>query len=126
GYDVAVGKDIDLGVGTEEMDPDLLIFVVPAAALVVIVLVILAATGSLSPTLAYAGQISAATIGLMTLAYKYLEAQNDASEVDYVTVSIEYGVWITVAGFIAIIAGALWARLQQAKTLPADQEESDP
>jgi hypothetical protein len=32
GYDLSVGTDIDLGVGTEEVDPDPIIFVVPLAA----------------------------------------------------------------------------------------------
>ena len=126
GYDLSVGTDIDLGVGTEEVDPDLIIFVVPLAAVAVIGLVILSTTGLLRPSLASAGQIAAASMGLMVLAFKWLDARSQSAEFDFVSVSIEIGVWVTVISFMAIIIGTVLIRLANAGPIPANPEENPP
>ena len=124
GYDLSVGTDLDLGVGTEELDPDPIIFVVPLAAVVVVGLVILSTTGVLRPSLASAAQIAAASMGLLVLAFKWLDARNQAAAYDFVSVSIEIGVWITVFSFIAIILGAVLARFAVAGSIQSEPEES--
>ncbi len=126
GYDLSVGTDIDLGVGTEEVDPDLIIFVIPLAAVVVIGLVILSTTGFLRPSLASTGQITAASMGLMVLAFKWLDARSQSAEFDFVSVSIEIGVWVTVISFVAIIIGAVLTRFANAGPTPVGPEENPP
>lgn len=126
GYDLSVGTDIDLGVGTEEVDPDPIIFVVPLAAVAVIGLVILSTTGVLRPSLASAGQIAAASMGLMVLAFKWLDAKSQTSDLDFVSVSIEISVWVTVISFVAVIIGAAFTRFANAGSIPAGPEENPP
>ena len=126
GFDLSVGTDIDFGVGTEELDPDPIIFVVPLAAVAVVGLVILSTTGALRPSLASAGQIAAASMGLMVLAFKWLDARNQASAYDFVSVSIQIGVWVTVISFVAIIIGAALIRFAIAGSSPAGPEENPP
>ena len=126
GYDLSVGTDIDLGVGTEELDPDPIVFVVPLAAVAAIGLVILSTTGVLRTSLASAGQIAAASMGLTVLAFKWLDARNQTADYDFVSVSIEIGVWITVISFITIIIGAVLTRFTSAGSISSVPEESPP
>jgi len=126
GFDLATGTEIDLGVGSEEVDPDLLIFVVPLAALVVLGLVILSAVEVLpsSPNWVLpTSQVAAASMGLLVLAYKWLDARSDTTDLDFVSFSIEIGIWGVAIGLIAIIVGATISRFEHARSAKTDPGE---
>jgi len=124
GLDLAVGTDIDLGVGKEEVEPDLIIFIVPLAALVVMGLVLLSAVDLFPGSLTAAGQVAAASIGLLVLAYKWLDSRGGTPESDLVSFSPEIGLWGVVVGLIAIIVGATISRLASSQSTPADSGET--
>jgi hypothetical protein len=123
GFDLAVGTEIDLGVGSEQLDPDFLIFVVPLAALVVLGLVFVSVIDVFPSSLAAAGQAAAATVGLLVLGYKWLDARSDTAEIDFVSFSIEIGVWGVVFGLVAIIIGAAVIRFEYARPAEIDPGE---
>lgn len=123
GLDLAVGTDIDLGVGREEVEPDLIIFIVPLAALVVMGLVLLSAVDIFPGSLTAAGQVAAASIGLLVLAYKWLDSRGGTPESDLVSFSPEIGLWGVVIGLIAIIVGATFSLLAAAQSTPLDPGE---
>ena len=124
GLDLAVGTDIDLGVGKEEVEPDLIIFIVPLAALVVMGLVLLSAVDLFPGSLTAAGQVAAASIGLLVLAYKWLDSRGGTPESDLVSFSPEIGLWGVVVGLIAIIVGATISRLASSQSTLADSGET--
>lgn len=124
GYDLVAGTDIDLGVGTEEVEPDLVFLAVPLAALVVFGLVLISALEVFPGSLAAAGQVAAASIGLLVLAFKWLEARSDSSDISLVSFSPEIGVWGVVAGLIVIIVGAILSRFESAGPKRIDPGET--
>ena len=126
GYELAAGTEVDLGVGTEEVDPDPLVFAVPGAAVVVIALVLVSVFDLVPSNLAAAGQVAAASIGLLTMAYKWLDARNDTAGLDFVSYSIEIGVWGVVIGFLAIIIGGTLDRFQEAGILTGGSDKTPP
>jgi Na+/H+ antiporter NhaC len=110
GYELATGTEIDLGVGVEEREADSTFFVVPLAAVIVIGLVLVSSIGRMTGSVAAAGEIAAATIGLILLAFKWLEARREAAEsipdtFDF-SFSPEIGLWAVVLGLVLIIVGA--------------------
>jgi multisubunit Na+/H+ antiporter MnhB subunit len=124
GYDLVAGTDIDLGVGTEEVEPDLIFLAVPLAALVVLGLVLISALDVFPGSLVAAGQVAASSIGLLVLAFKWLEARSDSSDVSFVSFSPEIGVWGVVIGLIAIIIGAILSLFEEAVSKRIDPEET--
>ena len=124
GYDLVTGTDIDLGVGTEEVEPDLIFLAVPLAALVVLGLVLISALGVFPGSLAAAGQVAVSSIGLLVLAFKWLEAKSDSSDISFVSFSPEIGVWGVVVGLIVIIVGAILSLSVSAESRRIDPEKT--
>jgi hypothetical protein len=124
GYELTTGTEIDLGVGSEEVEPDFVFLAVPLAALVVLGLVLTSALGVFPGTLAAAGQVSAASIGLFILAFKWLEARSDASDVGFVSFSPKIGVWGVVFGLIIIIIVSVLSFVGNARSIPVEPEET--
>jgi hypothetical protein len=120
GYELTTGTEIDLGVGAEEVESDLIFLAVPLAALIAAGLIFGAWTGSIPGTTAAAGQVAAASITLIILSYKWLEARSDASEVGFVSFSPEYGLWGVVLGLIVIAVTAIISRSVGERAPPSD------
>lgn len=121
GYELATGTEIDLGVGVEEREADWTFFLVPLAALAVIGLVLASSRGTMTGSMA-AGQIAAATIGLILLAYKWLDGRGEADS-DLVSFSPEIGLWGVVLGLILVILGATISRSNARGSPPYDLDE---
>jgi membrane protease YdiL (CAAX protease family) len=106
------------------VEPDLIFLAVPLAALVVLGLVLISALGVFPGSLAAAGQVAASSIGLLVLAFKWLEAKSDSSDISFVSFSLEIGVWGVVVGLIVIIVGAILSRFESTVSKRIDPEET--
>jgi hypothetical protein len=97
GYELAAGKDIGFGETTE---PDELIFLVPLAAIAAALITF----GTKSPVQMRLAQVICALVGLGVLGLKWM-AMQDANTYD-LTISTEYGLWGTIAGFLLLFISA--------------------
>jgi hypothetical protein len=113
GYELTTGKEIDLGVGSEDVEGDLYYLSVPLAVIVVIGLVLVNSLGGISNSVSAAGQITAASISLIILAYKWVETQRDSSDIGFVSFSPEIGIVGVVLGLMAIMVGAVISLIER-------------
>lgn len=113
GYELTTGKEIDLGIGSEEVEGDLYYLVVPLTVIVVIGLVMLDSLTGFPRSLSAVGQVSAAFFSLIILVYKWIETRSESSDIGFVSFSPEIGVVGVVLGLMAIMVGAVISLIER-------------
>ncbi len=96
------------------VEQDMLLLIVPVAALAALFLVVAANQGSISSKASGQGQIVAALAGLGMLFYKWNQVNSEISSdaTGLLQYDVEIGLMGSIAGLVLIVLGAVWAMNQ--------------